>query len=432
VRSSKTPRALFSIAAILLMLATAATTASAGDPEKVIYSFNNRNGFAPSGLVLDTAGNLYGTTSGEILTSPCTGTNPRCGTVFELSHRPDGSWTEKNLVNFDGDSGSTPLAGLVFDSAGNLYGTTEYGGPGPCYGYIRLGCGVVFELIPSAGGVWTEKVLYIFTGPNGAYPSSALTLDATGNLYGSTYLGGGGTCMWRLGIPTGCGIIFELTPTSRGFWTEHVLHTFANDGADGIGSYGSVNFDNSGNIYGTTSLGGAYNQGTVFELTADESGWNEQVLFSFGATSADGSEPAAGLVIDSAGNLYGDTLGGGVNNAGTVFELKQAEDGTWKEALLYQFGQRFPGGNPSAGLVLSNGGNLYGTAPYAGIYGDGIAFELSRAQGEDWQMNVLHDFLYDDDGRYPNGVVFDTSGNIYCPTLEGGQRDLGTVVEMRN
>jgi uncharacterized repeat protein (TIGR03803 family) len=433
MRSRKTLCVLLLVATTLLTLSIAAATALAGESERVIYSFGDRVGFAPSGLVIDAAGNLYGTTSAEVLVSPCTGTNPRCGTVFELSRGPDGGWVESDLLSFDGNDGSTPYGSLTIDSAGNLYGTTQYGGPGPCWGYIRLGCGVVFELTPSSAGGWTEKVLYIFVGSNGAYPVGSLTLDAAGNIYGAASGGGSGTCTSRIGVPSGCGLIFELTPTISGFWTEHVLHNFANDGVDGIEPYSGVTFDSLGNLYGTTFNGGTYDQGTVFEMLPNGSGWNEEVLYSFGATSGDGMQPDASLLFDADGNLYGETFDGGIQNAGTIFELRRRSGGSWSEALLYQFGRRFGLGNPGGGLEFGSDGNLYGTDAYADPYGTGIAFELSPISGGDWQLNVLHEFLsYPGDGLYPNSLVLDPFGKIYCSTNGGGSHDFGAIVEILN
>jgi uncharacterized repeat protein (TIGR03803 family) len=436
MRSRKSSFALILITATLAAIALAPRAALAVQPAKIIYSFNNYSGRFPNpGLILDAAGNLYGTTSGitPSVGSSCGDTKPRCGTVFELSRGPEGNWIAQVILDFDGDDGSTPIAGMIFDSAGNLYGMTQYGGPGPCYEDIRVGCGLVFELTPSTGGVWTEKILYIFRGPDGAFPSGALTFDAAGNLYGATSIGGSDNCNAYLrGNPSGCGIIFQLTPTASGYWTEHVLHDFEDNGTDGIGPTGGLIFDNSGNIYGTTFDGGTYDKGTVFEMTPDGGGWNEAILYSFGVTSADGAEPDAELVFDANGNLYGETFYGGVGDQGTVFELKHGESGTWGERLLYQFGITGHSGNPEGGLVFDGNGNLYGTAFVGGVYDDGMVFELSPTESGEWQINDLHSFPVDYSAILPDSLTFDTSGNIYCPTSEGGPLSFGAVVEIRN
>ena len=274
--------------------------------EKVLHNFNSdgTDGFFPSaGLVLDAAGNLYGTTLGG-------GTSNR-GTVFELTPAAGGGWTEQVLHNFnlDGTDGYYPLAGLIFDAAGDLYGTTSSGG---AYGY-----GTVFELTPAAGGTWTEKVLHSFNneGTDGVNPQAGLILDAAGSLYGTTVQGGTGSS-----CPNGCGTIFELTPAAGGTWTEKVLHNF--DGTDGYQPYADLIFDAAGNLYGTTEAGGTYSAGTVFELTPAAGGtWTEQVLHNFKDDGTDGIEPHAGLIFDASGNLYGTTFGGGAYGQGTVFEI---------------------------------------------------------------------------------------------------------------
>ncbi len=204
--------------------------------------------------------------------------------------------------------GWIPSAGLIFDAAGNLYGTTGLGGTD--------GVGTVFELT-RAGGGWTEQVLYNF-GTDGAYPGGGLTFDSAGNLYGTT--GEGGIHI--------LGTVFELTPTVGGGWTETVLHNFGS-GTDGAYPGAGVTFDAAGNLYGTTQYGGTYNScsggcGTVFELTPTAGGgWTEQVLLNFNGTG--GANPYAGLIFDGAGNLYGTTQFTYDNCSGfycgTVFEL---------------------------------------------------------------------------------------------------------------
>src|ERR1035441_332430 len=212
---------------------------------------------------------------------------------------------EKVLHNFNnnGTDGTNPRAGLIFDAAGNLYGTTENGGTN--------GVGTVFELTPTAGGGWTETVLYSFCSQanctDGYQPWAGLIFDAAGNLYGTTVYGGTAdtTCSY-------CGTVFELTPNGSGGWTETVLHSFG-DGTDGFYPSAGLIFDAAGNLYGTTAMGGTYDypwDGTVFELTpAAGGGWTEKVLYSFGG-GTDGYWPEAGLIFDAAGNLYGTTYSG--------------------------------------------------------------------------------------------------------------------------
>jgi uncharacterized repeat protein (TIGR03803 family) len=235
---------------------------SGGWTEEILHNFGGGyDGYWPvSGVIFDTSGNLYGTTSAG-------GTGGTyAGTVFELTPKAGGGWKEKVLYDFNanGHGGNTPLAGLILDGSGNLYGTT-YWGPlqgygGPCNDGYYLGCGIVFELMPKAGGGWTEKTLHYFaTSGDGYLPAASLILDTSGNLYGTT---GGGD-----------GAVFELTPKPNGSWTEKILHYFVN-GNEGIIPLSGLIFDGSGNLYGTTFYGGnsGCNDllgtcGTVFEIT---------------------------------------------------------------------------------------------------------------------------------------------------------------------
>jgi uncharacterized repeat protein (TIGR03803 family) len=240
-----------------------------GWTEQILHSFGSSGSQLSwggnnlyAGLVMDLAGNLYGTAA-----FGGTGANQvyEGGTVFELTPSRDGRWSEKKLHDFDVTNGSVPLGTLILDVGGNLYGTTQKGGSGSCTGLDGFGCGVVFELIPEAGGGWREKVLHDFSndGIDGYYPYAGLILDAAGNLYGTTTFGGDGSCNWQY---PGCGVVFELIPQKDGRWTEKILHSFANNSVDGSNPYGGLILDASGNLYGTTSKGGAYGLGTVFEI----------------------------------------------------------------------------------------------------------------------------------------------------------------------
>jgi len=288
---------------------------SLGWTETIIYNFTGkRDGRSPdAGLVIDAHGNLYGTTSqgGGVKCAIRIG----CGTVYKLSHGSTG-WTIRNLHSFLGTDSSTntfdgaiPLGALVFDSAGNLYGTTPAGG---LYNY-----GTVFELSPSSNG-FTYSSIYSFGGysTDGAFPSSSLTLDAAGNLYGTTWENVQGPLN---------GSVFELSP-SGGTWTETLLYTFLG-GTDGSQPLSPVTLDSAGNLYGTTSQGGDTNNcyqgscGTVFIMEPNVGGgWTEAVLYHFTGGS-DGSTPVAGLFNDGSGNFFGTAQRGGVNSDGTVFEI---------------------------------------------------------------------------------------------------------------
>jgi uncharacterized repeat protein (TIGR03803 family) len=320
-----------------------------GWSEKIIHGFNHTNGANPYGtLLLDAHGNLYGTTS--------VGGAHSYGTAFELRLSPSGVWVEKVLYDFaDGTDGGYPGSGMIMDSAGNLYGTCESGG--------ALNAGVVFELSPSSGGTWKEKVIYSFNGPDGTTPVGALAFDGAGNLYGATYVGG----------TNGDGSVYELTPAAHGAWTETVLHSFSQY-VDGGGLLSGVLLDASGNVYGAAAFLGCCGGGTVFEFTSAGGGvWNESLLYSF---SGPGSEGPNGIIFDAAGNLFGPLNTGGSNNDGAVFELTPAGGGSWSETTVYNFGSGTDGVNPNGGLVLDASGDIYGTTYDGGAYGAGTLFEI--------------------------------------------------------
>jgi uncharacterized repeat protein (TIGR03803 family) len=322
--------------------------------ETVLYSFTGGadGEFPQAGLVRDAAGNLYGTTS-QRGSSAC---GVGCGTVFKLSL----IGTETVLYSFTGGAdGATPYAGLIPDTAGNLYGTTYSGG--------AHGKGVVFELIrcSSVASGYEYKVLYSFTGgADGGNPDAALLRDAAGNLYGTAAYGGAGNA----------GVVFKLSPTG----SETVLHSFS--GADGALPHAGLVRDTAGNLYGTTLVGGAatgtcnppYGCGVVFKLSPTGT---ETVLHSF-TGGADGANPYAGLAQDAAGNLYGTAAGGGISNAGVVFKLTP----TGTETVLHTFTGGADGSIPVAGLIQDAAGNLYGTAAAGGIgfpVQAGVVFRLT-------------------------------------------------------
>ena len=281
---------------------------SAYRKETVLQVFSGAGtGIGPSGLVADAAGNLYGTAS---------------GTVFRLSPNGSGGWQETVLYEFP--YGNT-MSALVFDAAGNLYGTTSTGGSNNTYCQPFNGCGVVFELSPSASGTWTETVLYTFTGPDGAIPQSALTFDSTGNLYGTTLYGGNLTDCSGSFYPGGCGVIFKLSP-SGGTWTETILHAFK-DGADGAIPVTAVTLDAAGNVYGGTVAGGTLTDcngggcGVIFKLSPGSKGWTETVLHFFTGGLDGKATEGVPLTFGPDGNLYGTVAQGGTANYGVVFSI---------------------------------------------------------------------------------------------------------------
>ena len=374
----------------------------------VIYNFtNSKDGGGPGGsLAIDKAGNLYGTAA--------TGGSGGHGTVFELI--PTGSgWTQKTLYSFQGGTdGAFPSGRMIFGADGSLYGTTEVGGGSGCGG---SGCGTVFNLkLGAMLGTWTETVLYRFGGTDGANPIlGELTLDKSGNVYGTTYNGGA----------SNNGVVYELM-RSGGKWTESVLYNFTG-GSDGGNPYAGVIFDKVGNLYGTTSVGGT-GQGTVYELAPAGLGWSESVLYAF-KPGPGGEFPFAGLVFDSAGNLYGATSFDIPFSGGTIFELSPSGS-SWTYTVLYSLPLIGLGEGPFDSLIFDSAGNLYGTTYGDGSsLGQGNVFELSPAGGGVWNYTDFHDFTAScGDGGGPNaGVAIDAKGNLYGTTSGGGSNGYGVV-----
>jgi uncharacterized repeat protein (TIGR03803 family) len=286
-----------------------------------------------------------------------------------------------------------------------------------------------------------EKMLASFNGivDNQAY---GLSMDPAGNLWGVAILGGTGQC-YALPNPTGCGIVFELTLVA-GRWDFKVIYNFRG-GTDGAFPAGSLMFDASGNVYGTTAGGGGSDWnctylgcGTVYKLEPEEGRYKETVIYRFLPTSFtnDGETPMGGVVADAAGNLYGTTSTGGTEDCscGTLFELSPSESGGWIPKLIHRFGSQnnaTDGGYPYSGLVFDREGNLYGTTEEGGS-GTGTVFEFSPNAGGTWTESILHNFgVSPGDGNSPfGGVVFDAMGNLYGTTAWGGKNGFGTVFEL--
>ncbi len=399
-----------SMALVFAIEATAST-------ETLLHNFaGGRDGQGPiAGLIADAQGNLYGTTWNGGGSANCPA---GCGTVFRLKPGLHGLWIETVLYSFVGGlDGANPVAGLVADSHGNLYGTTEYGGAGQG----GVGVGTVFKLTPGGGGTYTESVLYAFKGNyhgvDVELPFGGLVLDAAGNLYGTGW--NGGACF--------AGGVFKLAPSGGG-WVESLIHNFHCTTADGANPLAGLVFDRAGNLYGTTGQGGAAmcSCGTVFELRPSPNGtWTEQVLHSF-ADGSDGATPIGGLVLDAAGNLYGTASAGTSYGGGVVFEVYRSGIG-WSFETLYTFTRHEDGGNSLAGLVFDSHGNLYGTTPNGGV--NGTVFELTPGSGGAWDYVMLWDFH--SGGTDPQGgLTFGLGGNLYGTTYGGGPGDLGVVFSL--
>lgn len=387
------------IVAVALMTLAGVGTASASAKETVLYSFAcGTDGCGPAGtLARDAAGNLYGATATGGNLACSVAESYGCGTVFELTPNSGGGWTETVLYSFTaGTDGALPYSGVVLDASGNLYGTTSLGGGGTLCGYGALGCGTVFKLTYSNGG-WTETVLYSFSGgTDGSNPISGLVLDKVGNLYGTTVTGGG----------RAYGTVFELSPISGG-WTESVLYSFTN-GSDGYAPESSVVFDHLGNLYGTAEVG-LYGGGTVFRLAPSASGWTESTIWSFSG-GYDGSGPTGVIVHEGA--LYGTTSAGGDYNLGTAFQLTPAI-GNWTMNVIHAFTGGNDGGEPLAGLVAGQR-DLYGTTLYGGYYLFGTVFRLTPPKGNgEWTETVLYNFTGGSDGGNPDSPLTIGPGGLF-------------------
>ncbi len=396
-----------------------------GWDQKTLYNFTagNDGGEPEGGVIFDAEGNLYGmTTYGGLA-----GT----GTVFELEHHPDGTWSVKVLQDIDVNDYARSVYGLVFDGEGNLYGTISNGG--------QYGGGVVFELSPTSSGPWKQKILYNFHSNShysgGAGPAGRLAVDQDGNLYGVTFEGGYGC------FPGGCGIVYELSPTASGEWEETILHKFTG-GSDGKYPDGGLIFDRTGNLYGTASEGGLVNAdcycGTVFKLAPDGNGqWTETTLYAFQGAfqgGSDGDSPWASLSMDAAGDLYGVTSdGGGLgycgnDGCGTVFEVSPNGSGGWTEQVLLRFYNATIGWNLSSGVYLSADGQLFGET-WNGPGSQGSLYALTPNSGQ-WNYTLVSNFS-DTDGSAPEtALVADSKGNLYGTTFAGGTSDLGAVFEL--
>jgi uncharacterized repeat protein (TIGR03803 family) len=362
------------------------TVRSSAQTETVLYAFRGgSDGATPSStLTPDSDGNLFGTTFA--------GGASGIGTVYELSPN-SGSWNETVLFSFNGTNGYGPESGVIFDSEGNLYGSTISKG--------KKGYGTVYELKRSTQGVWRATVLHNFGGgEEGEVPEGNLVFDNSGNLYGTTFYGG----------KYGKGTAWELSRTDRGTWAFKNLHTFGG-GSDGENPYAGIILDASGNAYGTTWIGGADNAGVVFELIPTSTGpWQEQILYNFSGAGSIG-----GLIFDSKGNLYGTTFDN------LVFELTPSSDQEWIETTLAAVAN-----SPESTLAFDSEGDLYGTTLNGGNAGMGSVFELSRGAGGVWNQRLLHSFTGDDDGsRADVGITLDSEGNVYGTTYAGGGTGCG-------
>jgi uncharacterized repeat protein (TIGR03803 family) len=413
---------------LITLLAFTCISFAGDSSEQVLHRFQGPDGANPYGnLIWDEAGNLYGTT--EYM-----GTS-FYGTVFRLAQpaNVDDPWTLTTLHSFKnhGD-GARPTDGLIFDKQGNLYGTTSDSDAG--------GYGEIFQLAPPAtkGGEWTETVLHHFRGgTDGAYPQGGLISDELGNLYGATE-----------------DSVFEMSPPAEagGAWKFTLLHDFRGGMNDGLSPEDGLVRDAAGNLYGSTIWGGYEGNpdcgeigcGTVFEVSppaAPGGEWTEQILHFFGV-GKDGFDPEGGLALDAKGNLYGTSYSGGESGGGTAYKLAPPSQpgGAWTETVIHGFSySRTDGAAPIATMILDPEGNLYGTTMFGGascyidgaFYGCGTAFKLSPANkdGTLWNESVLYFFQPGPGNARQSAasLLFDNFGNLYGTTVYGGDDEKGTI-----
>ena len=423
MRAKKSSLNLMLLPAMLVSVLLVANHAMASGPqERTLYTFlgqsNGGGPFEMDGLIADQSGNLYGTAT--------QGGQKGDGVVFELTppSAPGAPWTETVLYSFqNGSDGESPMGGLIFDAAGNLYGTTAYGG--------KTGNGSVFELSPPAlaGGAWTETTLYHFLGgTDGEVPVSGVILDSKGNLYGTTYYGAVGNN----------GMVFELSPPAvqGGSWTETIIHTFPGPlGSNPVGAHpnGGLLLNPQGALFGTAITGGSGSWGVVFKLAPPLTGqknWRAEVLYNF-TDGSDGSIPMGNLALGPNGSLYGVAAQfSGFNGFGygMVYQMTPptVPGGSWTQTTIYTF---IGGGSDAVPVnVMYHAGKLYGTTE--GQYNfNGEIFELTL-QGGIWAETILHAFT-GTDGTYPVArLTYNNKGGFYGSTLSGGRDGSGVFFEV--
>jgi uncharacterized repeat protein (TIGR03803 family) len=342
-----------------------------------------------------------------------------------LSAQPVQGQTFSVIYNFTGGADNGPEGGLTMDGTGNFYGTAS--------GYIQdlhchSECGEVFKLTHESGG-WSLIPLYRFNGgSDGSLPFARVVIGPDGNLYGTTTRGGGSGCGANVFGP-GCGTVFTLSPAGG---NETPIYRIT-QGKDGTWpAWDNLVFDRAGNIFATSIFGGPWDSGgEVYELTRSSGGWTKTVLYNF-TGGVDGRGPR-GVIFDGSGNLYGATISGGSQRWGAVYQLV-AEGSGWTQRVIYNFQGHSGGANPGNALVMDQSGNLYGTTNYGGTggcdygMGCGVVYELSPSDGN-WTFTVLHSFTYADSGSV-EPLTIDAAGNLYGTAMRDGVYGCGSVFKL--
>jgi len=406
-----------------LVLALAAFVASIALPNIASAATRERILFTFDG-VLDGANPsapLVADASGNFYGTAANGCTYNYGCVFKLSN-PNGIWTQTILYSFSGADGATPTASVILDSTGNLYGTTALGGD--------FNTGIAFKLTPTTRGPWTETLLHSFGSGSDGYTPAELTIDSTGNIYGITQFGGTASSG-----PNNGGTVYRLT-YANGAWTETVLYSFPGEflGPNGDLPVGGVTIDHAGNLYGVTQAGGSHGKGAVFTLARDADGtYTERIIHSF--TVADGDLPNSTPVFDSAGNLYGTTYFGGNTNlcpsdgCGVIYQLKKNSNGSWDLIVLREL-QKEDGWEAVGPVVFDRAGNLYAAAQAGGADSWGTILKLTPRTSAPWPETIVHNFTNNPDGAVPSGVTVNSFGSIFGTTDAGGSSQMGIIFEI--
>jgi uncharacterized repeat protein (TIGR03803 family) len=396
-----------------------ALSAVQAESARVIFSFTDTNGegaFPVAPVIFDTKGAIYGTTA--------VGGAGGFGTVWALTP-PSGekskSWTETILYDFSGGADGQQPMNITFGPGGVIYSTTYLGGSDNCY----QGCGTIFELTPPTGGggrAWTKQTLYEFLGGADGEAPGNIQVGADGMLFGVT-----GSNVWSL-------------TESDGVWTKTIIHSFPASKDDGVSANFDIVFDANGNLYGTTYEGGSSDYGVVWELSPPAPGsgaWTETILHSFTGASTDGGYPIGGLTMGANGVVYGTASYSGVaNDSGTAFALTPPaqQGGAWPYNVIHKFSGGKNGATPSTTMAIDASGNLYGTTWNGGstacYLGCGTVFELAPpAEGGPWKWKILHNWANSNQDPDESIVVLH-DGLLYGTSEFFGTKGYGTVFTM--